>query len=51
MTDAARAVVLSGGYAHPFAETSAVVAALAAEAGLVVTVIAGLPLVLKGQLP
>ena len=34
MTDAARAVVLSGGYAHPFAETSAVVAALAAEAGL-----------------
>ena len=34
MTDAARAVVLSGGYAHPFAETSAVVAELAADAGL-----------------
>lgn len=34
MTEAARAVVLSGGYAHPFAQTSAVVAGLAAEAGL-----------------
>lgn len=35
MTDLPRAVVLSGGYAHPFAETSAVVAALAADMGLV----------------
>ncbi|MGL6042901.1 MAG: ThuA domain-containing protein [Sandaracinobacteroides sp.] len=34
MTATARAVILSGGYAHPFAETSAVVAGLAAEAGL-----------------
>lgn len=34
MTDLPRAVVLSGGYAHPFAETSAVVAGLAADAGL-----------------
>lgn len=29
-----RAVLLSGGYAHPFAETSAVLAGLAAQAGL-----------------
>jgi type 1 glutamine amidotransferase len=34
VTDAARAVVLSGGYAHAFAETSAVVAGFAADAGL-----------------
>jgi type 1 glutamine amidotransferase len=35
VTEAARAVVLSGGYAHSFAETSAVLAGLAAETGMV----------------
>jgi hypothetical protein len=34
VSDVRRAVLLSGGYAHPFAETSAAIAGLVAEAGL-----------------